>query len=416
MKATIHKLLIQIGAHFPDTPFAVQYWTGETARYGHGEPAFTLILRSPGAVKRALRDGSLGFAEEYVAGNIEVQGDLQALLKFQTAPIYDAAQLSLWEKFKFLVSAMLTRDTIGRAKKNVAHHYDLGNEFYRLWLDETMTYTCAYFRMPDDTLEEAQRNKHEHICRKLRLQPGQTLVDIGCGWGAMMFYAAENYGVTCVCYTLSERQYEWVREEIERRGLQGRVSIFLKDYREAEGQFDRFVSIGMFEQVGKPFIPTFFKKVKRLLKPGGTGVLHTIGGRRSLPNNPWIEKYIFPGGYIPTLDEMINAMNAVDLNAHDLEDLRLHYVETLDQWRHRFNRRLPAVVEMYDEEFVRRWRLYLNAAAVQFRHGETHLYQIAFVNGRDNSLPRTRDYLYAANDAGAYFKLPVYDTERGIVR
>jgi len=411
MQKTLHKLLTQLSAYYPDTPFAVQYWTGEKVQYGQGQPAFTLRLHTAAAVKHALRDSSLGFAEEFEAGNIEVEGDLQALLRFQAVPVYNGAQLSLFEKFKFVVSALLTRDTAVGAKKNVAHHYDLGNDFYKLWLDEAMTYTCAYFRTACDTLDQAQRNKHEHLCRKLRLQPGMSLIDIGCGWGAMMFYAAEHYGVTCVGYTLSERQYEWVQAEIVRRGMQGRVSIVLKDYREAEGQFDRFVSIGMFEQVGKPFIPTFFKEVKRLLKPGGSGVLHTIGGRRSLPNNPWIEKYIFPGGYIPTLDEMLNTMNALELNAHDIEDLRLHYGETLDNWAERFEQHAETVAQMYGPAFVRRWRLYLNACAVQFRFGENHLYQIAFVNGRDNSLPRTRAYIYADESEVAYFNLPVPKTQ-----
>ena len=395
MKTTLHKLLTQLSLADPDTPFVARYWTGESETYGEGVPAFILHLRSAEAVRRILRDSSLGFAEAYMAGNVEVEGNLQALLKFVSAPVHDAFHLSFKEMAGLLMSAYLTRNTIAGAKQNVARHYDLGNDFYRLWLDKSMTYTCAYFRAPNDTLDEAQRNKHEHLCHKLRLQPGQTLVDIGCGWGAMLFYAAEHYDVNTVGYTVSQQQYEWVQEEIERRSLQGRVTVRLQDYRQAEGQFDRFVSIGMFEQVGKTFIPTFFKAVKRLLKPGGTGVLHTIGQRRSLPNHPWIEKYIFPGGYLPTLPEMIEAMNALDLNAHDVEDLRLHYGETLGHWYARFQQHLPTVTQLYGPEFVRMWTLYLNGAAAQFRYGETHLYQIAFVYGRDNTLPRTREYLYA---------------------
>lgn len=384
----------------PDTPFGVHFWTGESETYGEGAPVFILRFHSAEALRRTLRDSALGFGEAYMAGAIDVEGDLQALLKFASAPAYNANELSVWEKVRFLISTYLTRDTLAGAKHNVAHHYDLGNDFYRLWLDESMTYTCAYFRTPHDSLDQAQRNKHEHICRKLRLQPGQTLIDIGCGWGAMMFYAAEHYAATCTGYTISEQQSAWVQEQIHQRGLQDRVTVRLQDYREADGQFDRFVSIGMFEQVGQPFIPTFFNVTKRLLKPGGTGVLHTIGARRSLPNNPWIEKYIFPGGYLPTLDEMIAALNALDLNPHDVEDLRLHYGETLDHWCRRFQHHLPAITQMYGPEFVRMWTLYLNGAAAQFRYGETHLYQITFVNGRDNNLPRTRAYLYTPEVAG----------------
>lgn len=406
MKDTVHRLLSQLSDYFPDTPFAVEYWSGEVRRYGSGDPAFLLRLRSLAGVKRGLRNGPLGFAEAYMDGEIDVDGNLSALLKFQTAPFYDVFQLSLIERIRFLLSVVFTQDTAQGAKKNVSHHYDLGNDFYRLWLDSSMTYTCAYFRSPTDSLEQAQRNKHEHICRKLRLQPGQTLIDVGCGWGAMMFYAAEQYGVRCAGYTLSEQQYARAQEQIEARGLRGQVEIHLKDYREAEGQFDRFVSIGMFEQVGRPFIQTYFREVKRLLKPGGVGVLHTIGSAQSIANHPWIERYIFPGGYIPTLPELIAPMNEFDLNAVDIEDLRLHYGETLDNWHARFRQHIPEVVELYGERFVRMWTLYLLGSAVSFRYGPLRLYQLTFTHGLDNTLPRTREYVYDAVDPTPAFNLP----------
>jgi cyclopropane-fatty-acyl-phospholipid synthase len=410
MKDTLHKLFQGLSADFDEAPFAVEYWTGETARYGRGEPAFRLRLRSALAVRRVLRDGALGFGEAYMDGDIEVEGDLQALVKFHNAPSYESARLSAWEAARFVLSTILTRDTITGAKRNIARHYDLGNDFYRLWLDESMTYTCAYFRSPGDTLEQAQRNKHEHLCRKLRLEPGHTLVDIGCGWGAMLFYAAEQYGAIATGYTISEEQYAWAQEQIDRRGLRGRVTVLLQDYRQAEGAFDRWVSIGMFEAVGRAYIPAYFASVKRLLKPGGTGVLHTIGAHRSLPNNPWIERYIFPGGYIPTLSETVAVMGRLDLNVHDLEDLRLHYGETLDNWIARFNRHEAEVERRYGQRFARMWRLYLNASATTFRFGTNRLFQIAFTNGLDNSMPRTREYMYAEAIPvpAAAFRLPAY--------
>lgn len=394
MKDTVHRLLTQLSDYFPDTAFAVEDWTGEVKRYGLGDPAFLLRLRSLPAVKRGLRNGPLGFAEAYMDGDIEVEGNLAALLKFQTAPFYDVFKLSPLEKIRFLLSVLFTQDTAQGAKKNVSHHYDLGNDFYQRWLDTSMTYTCAYFRTPYDSLDQAQLNKHEHLCRKLRLQPGQTLIDVGCGWGAMLFYAAERYGVQAVGYTLSEQQYAWVQAQIEARGLRGQVEVHLKDYREATGQFDRFVSIGMFEQVGRPFITTYFREVKRLLKPGGVGVLHTIGSVQSIANHPWIERYIFPGGYIPTLPELTAPMNQFDLNAVDIEDLRLHYGETLDHWHARFRQHLPEVIDQYGERFVRMWTLYLLGSAVSFRHGPLRLYQLTFTHGLDNAWPRTREYLY----------------------
>ncbi len=410
MKPTLHKLLTQLSQAYPDTAFAVRFWDGTTQAYGAGPAAFTLTLRTPHAVRRALFDGALGFSEAYMQGDIEIDGDLHALFKFVNAPIYGGAQLSLAEQIKFLASVFLTRDTATTAKKNVARHYDLGNDFYKLWLDQSMTYTSAYFKSPMDTLDQAQYNKLEHLCRKLRLEPGLTLVDIGCGWGPLLFHAAENYGVIATGYTLSEEQYAYVNSEIERRGLQGRVTVHLQDYRSATGQFDRCSSIEMFEQVGQPFIGVYFDTVKRLLKPGGLGVMQVILSRKSLPNNPFIEKYIFPGGYLATLAEVTGAMQDRDLNPYDIEDLRLHYSETLDHWYSRFLQNRATVVQMFGEPFARMWTLYLVGCSVVFRYGMTRLYQFTFTNGLDNTMPRTRDYLYAEPAAVPAFNWPVYRT------
>jgi len=395
MKETLHRLLGAYADYFHDTPFQVSYWDGDVRSYGSGDLVFTLCLNSVEGVKRALRNGALGMGEAYIRGEIDVEGDLQAFQKFESAPLYDRMQLSLGEKALFLLSLLLTRNSIEGARRNVRHHYDLGNDFYQLWLDPSMTYTCAYFIHPDDTLEQAQRNKHEHICRKLRLQPGMTLVDIGCGWGAMLVYAAQNYGVRGVGYTISEEQARWARENIRRVGLEDKITIELKDYREAGGQFDRWVSIGMFEQVGKAYFDTFFGEIARLLKPGGIGVLHTIGSSEPYTNNPWIEKYIFPGGHLPQLADLAHGLNSHSLNPLDVEDLRLHYGQTLDHWYANFARAEEQICQMYDERFVRMWRFYLNGAAQGFKWGTLRLYQVVFSNGLDQSQPRTRKYLYS---------------------
>ncbi|PIQ98333.1 MAG: SAM-dependent methyltransferase, partial [Candidatus Nealsonbacteria bacterium CG11_big_fil_rev_8_21_14_0_20_39_9] len=284
------------------------------------------------------------------------------------------------------------------------YHYDVGNDFYSLWLDPTLTYSCAYFKKEEDTLEQAQLQKYEHVSKKLQLKRGETLVDMGCGWGGMMFYAAENYGVKCEGYTLSENQYSYVLEEIRKRKLQDFVKIYLKDYREAEGKFDKFVSIGMFEHVGKKFYPIFFEVVKKLLKSGGTGLLQTIGSSKDTPTDPWVTKYIFPGGFIPALQVIINIMNQKGLVFFDIEDLRRHYHMTLDKWIERFEKNIDKIrkvlIKIFGsgervEEFLRMWRLYLNGSSVSFKAGGNRLYQITFSNGLNDQLPLTRSYLYS---------------------
>lgn len=404
-------LLFRLSEHLPDVPFSVTFWDGTTEQYGRGAPLFRVTVKTLAAARRVLSDGGLGFGEEHMEGNIDIEGDLRELFKLQYTSVFNASALTPWQKLRAVLTAFVDRNTPKRVRRNVAHHYDLSADFYRLWLDKSMTYTCAYFRTSHDTLEEAQNNKHEHICRKLQLEPGMTLVDIGCGWGAMMLYAAERYGVRCTGYTISEEQYRLLRERIKERGLEDRVEVLLKDYREGTGQFDRWVSIGMFEQVGREYIRTFMKIVKRMLKPGGLGVLHTIGFMFPNARAPWLTRYIFPGGYLPTLAQIVGPMNDLNLSVYDVEDLRLHYGETLDHWDRRFCQHIDKIREMYGERFVRMWRLYLNGVASAFRFGGARLYQIAFANGRDNRMFRTRAYQYGDGDVPR-FNVPNLDYAR----
>jgi cyclopropane-fatty-acyl-phospholipid synthase len=388
----------------PDVPFAVTFWDGTTTYFGEGSPRFSVKLNSLAAARRVLADGALGFGEAYMDGEIDIDGNLGDLLRLQYMSGINGRALSLGQKVRAAAMTVAHRNTLARVRKNVSHHYDLSHDFYKLWLDESMTYTCAYFRTAEDTLEQAQNNKHEHICRKLRLEPGMSLVDIGCGWGAMMIYAAEHYGVTCTGYTISEEQYRALEQRVAERGLAGRVKVVLRDYRDAANQperYDRWVSIGMFEQVGRGYIQTFMRGIRAILKPGGLGLLHTIGHMRPKARAPWMTRYIFPGGYLPTLAELTAPMNDLELSVFDVEDLRLHYGETLDHWDRRFCARIDAVRAMYGERFVRMWRLYLNGAASAFRYGGVRLYQLAFCNGRDEGAFRTRDYLYD-NTRGAH--------------
>jgi len=396
MKETLQSLIGAMAQAHPEQSFEVTLWDGEVFRHGAAQPAFRLTFRTKQAARRVVRDGFLGFGEEYMHGGLMVEGDLQQLLRLGLETRYRDLQLSFWSKLKAAFFYLTTRNTVGGSRRNVAHHYDLGNDFYRLWLDKNMTYSCAYFRSADDSLEQAQDQKHEHICRKLNLQPGDTLLDIGCGWGAMLIYAAKHYGVRGVGCTLSRNQFEYARERIKEEGLDGQVTVLFQDYRSLEGSFDKFVSIGMFEHVGRKFIPTYFDVVKRVLKPGGVGLLHTIGRDRKMEVGAWVHKYIFPGGYLPALHEIVQPMGERGLTVNDVENLRLHYGRTLDEWARRFEAQVDTVREMFDDTFVRMWRLFLNSSAAGFKYGDTRVYQVAFTHGLNNQLPMTREHIYAS--------------------
>lgn len=403
MKSTLDNLFKPLSLNFPDTPFEIEFWDGVKEKYGSGKKKFKLILKNKGVINRILGGGSIGFGEEFMKGNILIEGSLQDLLKMGYRKNYIDFKLSLKDKFKNFYSYISSQGTILNAKKNVSYHYDVGNDFYSLWLDRTLTYSCAYFKKEDDSLDRAQLNKYEHISKKLQLKKGETLVDIGCGWGGMMFYAAQNYGVKCEGYTLSEEQYNYLVNEIRKRNLADWIKVYLKDYREARGKFDKFVSIGMFEHVGKKLYSVFFDVVKKLLKPKGIGLLQTIGSSKDRSADPWIVKYIFPGGFIPALQVICNIMNQKDLVFFDIEDLRRHYAKTLDKWIERFEENSGEIRNVITkslgpertEQFLRMWRLYLNGSSVSFKMGNNRLYQITFSNGLNDHFPLTRNYIYS---------------------
>lgn len=394
MKKTIQKLLKELSGNLPDIPFEVRFWDGEAKTYGNSTPVFTLTFNTKAAAKRIFSKGTLGFGEEYVAGNIDVDGDFQQLIRLGIDPSFQDIKLSLSTKMAILLQHIKFLNTIKKSPGNIAHHYDLGNDFYKLYLDESMTYSCAYFRGDEDTLEQAQQQKYEHICRKLQLREGEILLDIGCGWGGMLLYAARHYGVKGVGCTLSRHQAEYAKERVAQEGFEKNITILPEDYRNMKGQFDKFVSIGMFEHVGKGFIPTFMEKTKTLLKPGGIGLLHAIGKECDTAEDPWTMKYIFPGGYLPILDHVIRTMGKLSLIPVDIENLRLHYAATLEEWSKRFEVNAQKIQEMFDDRLVRMWRMFLNGSAVAFRWGDIRLYQILFTNGLNNSLPMTREHLY----------------------
>jgi cyclopropane-fatty-acyl-phospholipid synthase len=394
MRKTFEQLFETLSGHARDVSFQVQFWDGVKKSYGAGEPQFILTLATKRSAEHILESGSLGFGEEYMAGDIQVEGDFVQLLRFGADSTFLNLPIGLKAKLAIKHLRQASLNTLSRSTKHVAHHYDRGNDFYKLWLDESMAYSCAYFRYENDTLEQAQQQKYEHICRKLQLKAGETLIDIGCGWGGMLIYAAKHYGVRGVGCTLSKEQVEYAVDLVKRQGLAKEISIVFEDYRKIEGKFDKFVSIGMFEHVGKQFIPTFMEKVKSILNPGGIGLLHTIGQELPVPGDPWTLKYIFPGGYIPPLDEVVRTMCETKLIPTDVENLRPHYARTVEEWIARFEVHVKKIETMYDASFVRMWRMFLNGCVANFRYGDMRLYHVLFTNGLNNTMPLTREHLY----------------------
>ena len=396
MKRAIRELAAAINCTDPAASFCFELWDGEIIEYGV-RPKTTLLVKSAKVLGQMFSKGFLGFGEAYVAGDLEVEGDLQEMLRLGLITQFDEKNLLLHQKFRLLPFYLKTMGTVRKASDNIAHHYDLTPEFYSLFLDESLTYSCGYFKDENDSLDQAQRNKHDHIARKLMLSPGETLVDIGCGWGGMLLHSASEYGARGVGITLSKNQGRHVSRRIQDLGLGDRIEARLQDYRQLTGKFDKFVSIGMFEHVGKRFIPVYMRKTAEVLKKGGIGLLHTIAKDVESATDAWTLRYIFPGGYLPSLAETVREMGRAGLCVLDIEGLRLHYGRTLDCWIANFERNADKIREMFNERFVRMWRLYLNVSSAVFKYDGSRLYQILFSNGLNNKLPMTREYMYRSH-------------------
>ncbi len=375
--------------------FAITLWDGYTA--GPPAPGWRVRIADRAALWYLMRNPLLHFGDLYAAARLEVEGDLtgyfERLYRGIAAGSNAARRSPLWWLWRDRPPRPGTPEA---ARENIHHHYDLGNAFYRLWLDaEAMQYTCAYFPAPAMTLEQGQRAKLEHVCRKLRLRPGQRVFEAGCGWGGLALHMAREHGVTVRAWNISREQVRYANEEARRQGLAGRVEFIEDDYREIRGECDVFVSVGMLEHVGPANYSALGAVIDRCLAPAGTGLIHTIGRNSPRPMNGWIERRIFPGAYPPTPGEMAPIFEPYDLSILDVENLRLHYAETLGHWLERFTAAEPAVSEMYDELFVRAWRLYLAGSQAAFTTGSLQLFQVLFARAGTNDLPRSRAHLYA---------------------
>jgi cyclopropane-fatty-acyl-phospholipid synthase len=285
-------------------------------------------------------------------------------------------------------------NTLDRSRDNVHHHYDIGNAFYELWLGNTMAYTCAYYPTPEVTLDAAQAAKMDHVCRKLRLKPGESVVEAGCGWGTLAMHMARNYGVKVRAFNISKEQVAYARERAAREGLADRIEYVEDDYRNIGGEFDAFVSVGMLEHVGVDHYPELGRIARATIGANGRGLIHSIGRNRPKPLNPWIVKRIFPGAYPPSIGEMMQIFEPAGLSVLDVENIRLHYARTLAHWLENFEAAADRVREMFDERFVRMWRLYLAGSQASFEVGELQLFQVVFAPSGSNEIPWTRAHLY----------------------
>lgn len=369
--------------------FAIEYWDNDRKIYGEGEPEFTLVLKEPIPKKKILNDASLAFGEAYMDGIIEIEGNLREVIE----SIYKNKDSFLHKARLITKLSKIIPTSVDQQKEDIHYHYDLGNDFYKLWLDETLSYSCGYFKNEDDSLYQAQLNKIHYILGKLHLKKGDRLLDIGSGWGWLIIEAAKLYGVHATGITLSKEQYDKAKERVAQEGLEDKVEVKLMDYREladSEEKFDRIVSVGMIEHVGRANIPKYMETVEKLLVPHGVSLLHCITVQKESEGNMWINKYIFPGGCVPSLRELVVLMPDYGFHLVDVESLRLHYYYTLKHWSANFENALDEVRKMYDERFIRMWRLYLDACAASFHYGVADVHEFLFTKGLNNELPMTR--------------------------
>ncbi|AOV17622.1 cyclopropane-fatty-acyl-phospholipid synthase [Acidihalobacter aeolianus] len=368
---------------------------GETLNFGEGDIRAELIIRERSVLRRILQDPEYELGETYMDGGWEPgQGGLRTLLRVLMSSFTEAPPHGIGRVVLPLIKLIQEGNRIKRSRTNVSHHYDLDESLFRTFLDEGMFYSCAYFEREDMSLEEAQQAKCRHIMHKLQLHPGQRVLDIGSGWGGLAMYLAEHAGVTVDGLTLSKEQLRVAEAEAERRGLSDRVKFHLRDYREHRGEYDRIVSVGMFEHVGEPNFPTFFNQVESLLAPDGIALLHTIGASNEAgPTNAWIREHIFPGGFIPSLSQISRVVERTGLMQTDIEVLRLHYAWTLAEWYRRFQNHRAEIAERMGERFCRMWEFYLAVSEGSFLWRDLVVFHIQLSRAH-GAVPVTRDYLY----------------------
>lgn len=374
-------------------PVCFVLWDGQEVAPSTAPPVARILVRDRDALLKLIANPDLQFGEMYSAGRIEVEGGLPEVVEALYRARSNTAPGGLRQALLNWVNRPRPNDLL-HARENIHHHYDIGNDFYRLWLDEQMIYTCAYFPNTAATLEQAQLAKMNHVCRKLELKPGDRVVEAGCGWGALALHMARHYGAEVRAYNIAKEQLTYARDRARREGLDTRVEYVEGDFREIEAECDAFVSVGMLEHVGVGHYHALGAVIDRSLAANGRGLIHSIGLNRPARLNPWIERHIFPGAQPPSLGEMMRIFEPVNFSILDVENLRLHYARTLEHWLRRFETSVPQVTRMLGDSFVRSWRLYLSGSLAAFASGELQLFQVVFARTGDNDIPWTRDYLY----------------------
>ncbi len=383
------KQFVKFMSRFDNCPFEMEL-NGEKYEIGYGEPHFSVIFHHMPDIKDMVTSTSIALGEAYMDGELEIKGNL-----------YEALNSFLGQIDKFSTDHKKLKALLfsSRGKKNqraeVSSHYDIGNDFYSMWLDDSLSYSCGYFESEKDTLHDAQYNKVDRILKKLNLREGMSLCDIGCGWGFLLIQAAKKYKVRGTGITLSEEQKKKFEERIKEEKLEDYLDVMLLDYRDLPDtglKFDRVVSVGMVEHVGRGNYEEFMGCVKSVINKGGLFLLHYISALKEYPGDAWVKKYIFPGGVIPSLREIMHIAGDMRFYTLDVESLRRHYSRTLLCWNENFQKHKDEVREMFDERFVRMWEMYLCACAASFRNGVVDVHQILFSSDVNNEVPMNRWY------------------------
>lgn len=385
LEKTFYKSLL---SHSFNIPVKVVYWDGKSAVYGDGEPEVTITFKEKLPIRDVTKNASIALGEAYMDGKIEIDGSIQKLI---TAAYESAGSFMRNSKFRRFLPKQGHSEK--ESESDVQSHYDVVNDFYKLWLDDTLTYSCAYFDHGNrDDLTKAQIDKVHHILKKLDPKPGKTLLDIGCGWGTLMLTAAKEYGLRVTGVTLSEEQFNLVQKRIKDEGLENVAEVLLVDYRElGDRKWDYVTSVGMFEHVGKENLGLYFKDIYKYLTQDGVALIRGITRQQGGAYNGWINKYIFPGGYVPGLEEMIGHIVENDMQIADIEMLRRHYQRTLEIWDMNFNAHRSQIEDMMGDRFTRMWDLYLQACAASFESGNIDVIQYLITKGPSgNNLPMTR--------------------------